>query len=100
MPTRFVWDEKKSRRNLAKHRVSFERASLVFADPFQLTQPDPSETEERWRTLGLVNEAVVLLVVHTEIEEDDEQEIRIISARKATRIEKRAYEEARGAARR
>ena len=88
----FVWDEAKSRRNLAKHRVSFELARLVFDDPFHLSIPDPYEVEERWRTLGMVQGVVILMVVHTVEENDGEEEIRIISARKATRLERQAYE--------
>ena len=90
---RIVWDEEKNRRNLAKHKVSFERASLVFQDRLARSIPDPCEHEERWQTLGLVNGVVVLLVVHTVGEQDDEEIIRIISARKATRTERQAYEE-------
>jgi uncharacterized protein len=89
---RILWDEEKNRRNLAKHKVSFERASLIFQDPLTLSVPDPCEHEERWQTLGLVNGVVVLLVVHTVGEQEDEEVIRIISARKATRVEREAYE--------
>lgn len=95
----FVWDEKKDRQNFAKHKVSFELATHVFDDPLQLTVPDPHEGEERWRTMGLANGVVILLVVHTieepeaEQEEDENEKIRIISARKATRAERQAYED-------
>jgi uncharacterized protein len=90
---RIVWDPYKSRSNLAKHKVSFERASLVFEDPLHITEPDPCELEDRWQTLGVVNGVVVIIVVHTVQEaQDGEEEIRIISARKATLIERRAYE--------
>jgi uncharacterized protein len=89
---RFVWDEAKNRQNLAKHRVSFERARLVFEDPLHISIGDPYEAEERWRTMGLVNGVVILLVVHTVEEQDGEETIRIISARKATRVEREAYE--------
>jgi uncharacterized protein len=93
---RVDWDKAKSRANLAKHRVSFERASLVFDDPMHLSEPDPCEKEERWRTLGLVNGVVVLFVVHTIAEDENgEKEIRIISARKAKRLEREAYEASR-----
>jgi uncharacterized DUF497 family protein len=93
----FVWDEAKSRRNLAKHRVSFETAKLVFDDPLQVSVPDPFAGEERWRTIGLVQGVVVLMVVHTVEEKDGEEEIRIISARKATRIESETYQRWHGA---
>jgi len=89
---RFVWDEQKSRRNLAKHKVSFDLARLVFDDPLHLSIPDPYEGEVRWQTMGLVKGVVVLLVVHTVEEKDGEEEIRIISARKATGFERRVYE--------
>jgi uncharacterized protein len=89
---RFVWDELKSRRNLAKHKVSFDLAKLVFDDPLHLSIPDPHEGEARWRTIGLVKGVVVLLVVHMLEETDGEEEIRIISARKATRFEREIYE--------
>jgi uncharacterized DUF497 family protein len=86
------WDEKKAARNLAKHKVSFKRASRVFDDPHQLTIRDPHEIEERWRTLGLVDGVLILMVVHTiEGSEHEEEKIRVISARKATRPERDAY---------
>ena len=92
---RFIWDDRKSRRNLVKHHVSFELASLVFDGPWHVSIPDPHEHEDRWRTLGLVGGVVVLLVVHTVEEQNGEEEIRIISARKATRVERQAYNESR-----
>ena len=66
---------------------------LVFDDPLHISEPDPYEGEERWRTMGLVKGIVVLLVAHTVKEkEDGEEEVRIISARKTTRVETEAYE--------
>jgi uncharacterized protein len=90
-----VWDEAKNQANRAKHGVSFERASAVFEDPFLVSNPDLCEHEERWQTLGLVNGVLILLVVHTLTEQADDEEIRIISARKATRQERQIYEEKR-----
>lgn len=91
---RFEWDEKKSRRNLAKHKVSFETATLVFDDPHSLSRFDRiQDREERWQTLGIAGGIVVLLVAHVDYEEDGEAIVRIISARKATRHERKAYEE-------
>lgn len=91
---RITWDPKKSESNLAKHKVSFERASLVFADPLHITQVDPCETEDRWQSLGLVNGVVIIMVAYTVREADDgEEEIRIISARKATIIERQSYDD-------
>jgi len=89
---KWVWDEEKARGNLAKHKVSFERATLVFDDPRRISLPDDCESEERWVAIGLVNGVVVLVVVHTLEERDDEEVIRIISARKATRREREKYE--------
>lgn len=81
---RFEWDESKNRRNLRKHDVRFESAILVFGDPYALTQRDDAfEDEERWLTLGAVAPGAILLVVHTLAEEQDEEVIRIISARAA-----------------
>lgn len=89
---RWDWDEDKARSNLAKHKVSFERAQRVFDDPHHVSLRDDCETEERWLTMGLVDGVVVLIVVHTLEEHDDEEVIRIISARKATRRERESYE--------
>jgi uncharacterized DUF497 family protein len=92
---RFEWDEAKNRRNLLKHDVRFETAALVFDDPHTLTQRDESSDEdERWITLGAIASGVILFVVHTWLEVDREDVIRIISARAAESHERRAYEEA------
>jgi hypothetical protein len=91
---RFIWEERKSRRNLAKHKVSFETAMLVFDDPRAISRLDRIEHgEERWQTLGLAGGIVVLLVAHTYHDEDGEEVIRIISARKATPHERKMYEQ-------
>jgi uncharacterized DUF497 family protein len=91
---RYVWDEGKSRRNLAKHKVSFETATLVFQNPHSISRMDQIvDGEERWQTLGLAGGIMVLLVAHTDYEEDSEPVIRIISARRATPRERRMYEE-------
>jgi uncharacterized protein len=89
---RFAWDIEKNRQNLAKHKVSFETASRIFGDPRQVSFRDDLSEEERWLTLGLLDGAVVLLVVHTMQEGGDEETIRIISARKATKKEREKYE--------
>jgi len=92
---RLEWDEaNKNRRNLAKHCISFETAKLVFEDPHALSIQDRAvEDEERWQTLGMIGGLVVVLVAHTYREENGEEVIRLISARKATPLERRAYEE-------
>jgi len=95
---RFEWDEAKDRANRRKHGLSFETAARAFADPFALTEPDRIEDGElRWRTLGMVEGHLLLLVAHG-LREDDVggrlvESIRIISARKANRQERQRYEE-------
>ena len=87
----FEWDPSKAASNVRKHGVSFEEASTVFGDPFSRTIPDPlhSDEEDRWVTVGLSAHMRTLVVVHT----DRDDSIRIISARRATRPERRDYEE-------
>jgi uncharacterized DUF497 family protein len=92
---RFEWDEGKNQRNLLKHDVGFETATLIFDDPYVLTERDAFlEDEERWNTLGAIAPGVVLFVVHTWFERDREEVIRIISARLAESHERKNYEEA------
>lgn len=95
MKTRTEWDPAKAKINLRKHRVSFETAARVFADPFALTEQDRIENgEQRWRTLGRVEGYLLLLVVHTvHDDEDDTEIIRLISARRADPKERKRYEE-------
>jgi len=92
---RYEWDPGKDRANRTKHGVSFATAVRVFEDPRHLSVLDRHEAgEERWQTLGLVGGVVVLLVAHTYREDDEGDEvIRIISARKATRRERQRYEQ-------
>ncbi len=90
----FEWDDRKNRQNLLKHDVRFETAALAFDDPYALTQRDEfTSDEERWITLGSVSRGVVLFVVHTLRQRDEQEVIRIISARPATARERKAYEE-------
>ncbi len=102
---RFEWDEAKNLSNRRKHGVSFEEASQVFRDPLYVPVQDCVEGGEvRWRTLGLVEDLLLLTVAHTVREErgegtDDGKSvdvIRIISARPATRKERRRYEDENG----
>jgi uncharacterized DUF497 family protein len=90
----FSWDETKSRGNQHKHGVSFETAKLVFEDPLHLSRQDRVENgEQRWQTLGRVGDEL-LLVAHTcHDTEQDGEHIRIISARRATKLERKIYEE-------
>jgi hypothetical protein len=95
MKTIFEWDENKARANLEKHKVSFDEARTIFADPFLITFVDEvhSDEEERFPSIGRSESNRVLLAVHTEREEKDEAIIiRIISCRKATSTERRRYE--------
>jgi len=98
---RFEWDEAKSLSNRRKHGVSFEEASQVFRDPLYVSVQDRVEGGElRWQTLGFVEGLLLLIVAHTVREERDEdttvEVIRIISARHATRKERRRYEDENG----
>lgn len=88
----WAWDPRKDAANQAKHGVSFALARYAFDDPLQLSQPDPFPDEERWQTLGMVG-PICLFVVHTIWAEGEEPGGRIISARKATRYERKCYEE-------
>jgi uncharacterized DUF497 family protein len=92
----FEWDSSKARMNLQKHKVTFEEARTLFSDPLLLTYRDEphSETEERYISIGHSARNRLLVVVHTErTETEDILTIRIISCRKATASERRAYEE-------
>ncbi len=87
----FEWDENKARRNLKKHGVSFGEAISVFSDSLAITIPDPlhSEEEDHLVTVGESLRRRLLVVVFT----DRHNKIRIISARVATRRERKDYEE-------
>ncbi len=90
----FSWDPAKEAANLRKHGVDFDTASKVFADSSCLIQQDRVvDGEQRWHAIGWVENTLILLVVHTvEVEDDEELEVRILSARKVTRHERREYE--------
>jgi uncharacterized protein len=86
----FAWDDSKNRLNRRKHGISFELATLVFDDPFLVsTQDREVEGEARWQTIGMIHGVQVLVVAHT-VEEDNDR-VRIFSARKATPQERRIY---------
>jgi len=92
---RFEWDSEKNWINQQKHGgIAFESAALVFNDPQVVFRKDRIVTgEQRWHAIGAV-EGVVLLVVHvyrTESENGDEETVRIISAREASKRERRIY---------
>ena len=92
MPLRFAWDPRKAASNARTHGVSFQEAATAFADPLSLTVPDPdhSGTETRFVLVGLSNRHRLVVVTH--VERDDDL-VRLISARLATRRERRQYEE-------
>lgn len=92
---KFNWDPTKASSNLKKHKVPFELASTVFDDPYHLSVPDPDfRNEERWVTVGMAANTQLLVVVHTDrLIENDLEMVRIISARRATRKERKEYEE-------
>ncbi|MEM6486542.1 MAG: BrnT family toxin [Pseudomonadota bacterium] len=93
---KFEWDERKSTSNLKKHGISFEEAKSAFSDIFARLIPDPdhSREEERFILLGTSLQSRLLVVCHCVRAGDS---IRIISARKADRNERRVYEERRHA---
>jgi uncharacterized DUF497 family protein len=90
MSLKFEWDANKARENIKKHGVSFEEASTVFGDLLALTIYDPlhSEEEDRFVTLGESEKRRLIVVSFT----DRDERIRIISARVATRRERKDYE--------
>jgi uncharacterized protein len=91
---RFEWDEIKNRRNLKKHKISFESAKSVFDDPQALSDSEREvDGEDRWQTVGVIGGSVIVVVAYTYREEGDNEVIRIISARKASPSERRAYGE-------
>ena len=86
----FEWDESKAEKNEQKHGVSFEEAESIFYDPRSVTiaDPDHSETELRFIDIGTSNYDRILVVVYTE----RENRVRLISARRASRKERKMYE--------
>ena len=87
---RFVWDPAKAAENLVNHKVSFEKAQAVFADPLATTSADPDHSvgKKRFLTTGLSAQRWLLIVWHI----DEEDTIRIIGARDVTPHERRIYE--------
>jgi len=88
---KFEWDSQKADSNKNKHGVSFEEAASVLGDALSMTYPDPDHSigEHQYITVGTSRFGRVLVVAHT----DRGENIRIISARKTTRQERRFYEE-------
>ena len=90
----YEWDAEKAKRNQGEHAVSFEEAATVFLDPLAMTYPDPdhSHEEDREITIGYSTKQRLLFVSHVQ----RESRIRIISARAATRRERKQHEEGHG----
>ena len=86
----FEWDDEKAQDNLKKHGVSFEEAATIFNDPriATISDPDHSDDEERYVSIGMSVIMRLLSVIHTFRKERN----RLISARKATKTEKKNYE--------
>jgi uncharacterized DUF497 family protein len=86
----FIWNDDKALSNINKHSVSFEEATTVFTDPLSLTIPDPlhSYEEERFIVIGESIKNRMIVVVHTDLGDM----IRIVSARLATKRERKIYE--------
>jgi uncharacterized DUF497 family protein len=88
---KFEWDPRKAILNLRKHGVSFEETTTAFRDPLSVTAPDltHSSAEYRFVTFGLSSKGKLLAISHTERGES----IRIITARRSTKEERKIYEE-------
>lgn len=89
----FEWDDKKNSSNLKKHQISFEQASQVFLDKDAIYIPDEnhSEDEERWLVLGKIENFTIIVVVFVDKSNKNEEKLRIISARKADKLEEKEY---------
>lgn len=88
---KFEWDSLKAAANLRKHGISFNEAATVFDDPLAITYPDPDHPEFEKRQVTFGESATHRLLVISQVERSGS--IRIISARKATRKERKIYEE-------
>jgi hypothetical protein len=86
--SRFEWDEEKNLVNQRRHGISFEEASTIFEGPVLSLEDEGQQSEVRERSYGLIGGVVVVCVIHT----DRGGAIRIISARKATRNERKHFD--------
>ncbi len=90
---RFEWDERKNQSNLVKHGIDFQTAQLIFDDPNCVTFIErTNDGEPRWHAIGFAGGLILVVVVHTHCEAGTDELIRIISARQATRHERKLYE--------
>lgn len=90
---KFDWDERKTRKNLRDHGLSFEDVKTAFLDPGAVILEDliDDDGEQRYQLIGFADRVSLLLVVHSYRASDDETWIRIISTRKATAYEREVY---------
>jgi uncharacterized DUF497 family protein len=89
---RFTWDERKNYANRRKHGVSFEAAAIAFNDPFVIFDQDRDVGgEPRWQAIGRMAGQALLVVAHIYEEEDGNETIRIVSARRAAAEERQTY---------
>lgn len=88
----FEWDENKAGSNLSKHGVSFDYACYVFADDGRLEHIQDHDDEERIKVIGQIEVGVYVVIAVEHKQLNDEDVIRIISARKATNHERKYYE--------
>ena len=88
---KIVWSEKKNRHNIRKHLVDLNEAKTIFDDPLQISKDDPDHSfnENRYITMGVSAQNRLLIMAHT----FDDDKIRISTARKPTRSERKDYEE-------
>jgi uncharacterized protein len=93
--TRYEWSEVKNRTNFTKHGISFETAILIFEDPRIVSEIERVvDGEERWQSMGEIGSGLIVLVAHTwKLENEFDEAVRVISARKATPKERRKYKE-------
>ncbi len=94
MQRQIEWDDAKAQANFSKHGIRFQQAVRVFDDPLAHSVLDRVERgEARWQTVGLVDGSLLLLVAHTlRLSNDQVELVRIISARRADKAERRRYE--------
>ncbi len=87
----FEWDPRKAQINQQKHGIAFTEAATVFGDDFATTVPDPDHSDDEFRyiTIGWSNRRRLLIVAHT----NRSDRVRIISARELTKTERKQYEE-------
>ena len=96
MQYNFEWDPRKAKSNIKKHKISFEQAAAIFKDrrAISIYDDEHSDREDRWVTLGLSSNGILLVAHHTFEQLDNKNaNVRIISSRKATKIEMKQYKE-------